>query len=157
MLFGNQYDSKRDCHGTDLDFCGNDGEHEKKKKREKRRDGIPLSYPVTYALSPCCARSRPISSSFGVTLMPPGHTISIILIMAAVMPMHHASAANAPTAFSYSCAGLPKARPLSPHGVNLFSAKVPVSKAPARPPMPCTPHVSSASSHFLLFLNATAA
>src|SRR5215203_1193904 len=79
-------------------FCNyREGEQEKKKKI-----GIPVSYPVTYALSPCCTRSRPTSSSFGVTLMPPGHTRSIILIMTAVIPIAHASAANAPTAFSYN-------------------------------------------------------
>ena len=43
-------------------------------------------YSFTYACSPCWARSRPISSSFGVTLIPPGHTASMTLRITIVTP-----------------------------------------------------------------------
>ena len=67
-----------------------------KKAKWKEKGGI--FYSVTYALSPCCERSRPTSSSFGVTRIPPGQTRSITLIISAVMPTAHAKAANAPIA-----------------------------------------------------------
>lgn len=137
-------------------------EKTKKKRKWSSRHWNELIYFLsihsdTYALSPCCDKSSPTSSSFGVTLIPPGQTRSITFIISAVRPNDHAKAANAQTAFSYNCAGFPNARPLSPHGVNLCSANIPVKSAPARPPIPCTPQVSSASSHFRLFLNITAA
>jgi len=62
-----------------------------------------IIYAVAYAFSPCCAISNPISSSLGVTLIPPGHTMSITFNISSVKPNAYAILTPAPKEFIAIC------------------------------------------------------
>ena len=117
-------------------------------------------YSFMYARSPFWAMSSPTSSSFGVTRIPPGQIASIIFSIAIVTPNAYATERHAPAMLIACCSypsGVPVHAPIpSPVSHTCGLANVPVKTAPVKPPIPCTPHTSRASSHLREFLNATA-
>jgi len=58
-------DSKVNSFGFVQNYLGKSITHSVRGNKIKREKRV-FFYSFTYALSPCCAKSRPISSSFGV-------------------------------------------------------------------------------------------